>query len=172
MRGSPRRFSRRQFSAAGPARTIREHIVHELRLQFLRASLAAHMQRAFLHRQPFVPRRQMHQRNLGIAERAPHDPPAVAGALEHPAIGAGAAIKRAGSKRKRLNHYVENCSRAPALGSRTVWAWLGPVWATGWPRQPRTGRPPAPPRLLFDPPGSWSPGPGGEPATPQRPYRT
>ena len=58
------------------------------------------MHRAFLHGQFFVPRRQMHHRNLIVAKRTPHHPPAVTDAFQHAAIRAGTTVKRIGMRRR------------------------------------------------------------------------
>src|SRR5208282_1225449 len=75
-----RRMSHPSLTATSP-RPALQHIAHELRLQFLRTPLATNMHRAFLHRQFFVPRGEMHHRHSIIANRAPHHPPAVASAF-------------------------------------------------------------------------------------------
>ncbi len=80
--------------AATSSCPVLQKVAHELRLQFVSTTLATNMHRAFLHCQFFVPWRQMHHRHCVIAKRAPHDPPAVAGAFQYPAIRAGATAKR------------------------------------------------------------------------------
>jgi hypothetical protein len=54
------------------------HIAHELRLQFLRTTLSTDVQCTLEGCQFLIPRRKMHEGNLALPERGPHDPPAFA----------------------------------------------------------------------------------------------
>src|SRR3984885_11967661 len=87
-------YPSRPLSFTSP-RTVRHYVPHELRLQLLRATLTAHRERTFLHRETFIPGSQVHRGNFAIAHRGPHDPPAVAHALQDATIWTGTAVKGA-----------------------------------------------------------------------------
>src|ERR1700693_3638469 len=67
-------------------------VSHELGLQALGAELAADVQSAFALGNLVIPGTEVKHRPIEFHERSPHQPPVVGGALERPAIGAGAAI--------------------------------------------------------------------------------
>src|SRR5208283_2544325 len=71
-----------------------QHVAHELRLQLLGASFSTDRENTFQSRQLFVPGREMHHGNLIILDRTPHDPPVIARAFHHAAIGTSATVKR------------------------------------------------------------------------------
>ncbi len=98
------RVSRTVRLAAVSSRTALDHIAHKLRLEFLRAALAANMHSALAHRQFFVPRCQMHYRMAVVVNRTPHHPPALASALQHSAVGPSATVKRTRNKGNCIRH--------------------------------------------------------------------
>ena len=67
-------------------------VSHELGLQALSAELAADVQSAFALGNLVIPGTKIEHWPVEFDERSPHQPPVVGGALERPAIGAGAAI--------------------------------------------------------------------------------
>ena len=103
LRSGCRLAGRRLASLTASPRPIGQHVAHELRLQFLRASLAAYVQRALLHRELFIPGRQMHDGMLEVVKRTPHDPPAVARPFHDSAIRPSTAVKRIQSG-ERVGH--------------------------------------------------------------------
>ena len=104
------------------------HVAHELRLQFLRAALAANVHRAFLAPPAFRPTAPGASPEPVIAERAPHDPPAVAAAFHHSAIRAGATVKRTWNvKQNCLRHEHSTVDArvivAEDVGRRLIQKW-------------------------------------------------
>src|SRR5579872_6518590 len=79
--------------AAPPLPPLPPDIAHELRLQFLRAQLAAHRHRAFLHGHVVLPGRDREYGILAVAVEEPHQPPLLPLAPEGAAVGAGSAAR-------------------------------------------------------------------------------
>src|ERR1700688_3235274 len=83
---------------------LTQNATHELRLQFLRATLATNVDRTFPHRQAFVPRREMHLGHIVLANRTPHHPPAVTRSFLHATIRPRATQKLARNNKQVLGH--------------------------------------------------------------------
>src|ERR1700686_5364972 len=83
---------------------LTQNATHELRLQFLRATLATNVDRTFPHRQAFVPRREMHLGHIVLANRTPHHPPAITRTFLHATIRPRAAQKLARNNKQVLGH--------------------------------------------------------------------
>jgi len=80
--------------SAGAFELAFENVAHELGLQALRTEFPTNVQRTLPRRHFVVPCAQVQHRPIEFSKRSPHQPPAVGGALEHPAVGARAAVER------------------------------------------------------------------------------
>ena len=78
---------------AHPSELVLSHVSHELRLQTLRAQLAADVERAFTIGDLFIPGAQIQDGLSEVHSRGPHQPPAVVSPLENATIRASTAVK-------------------------------------------------------------------------------
>src|SRR5258705_990417 len=102
---------------AAPPHQVLPHIPHELRLQLLRAKLAADVQSPFLLCNFFIPWAEIKNWNAEVCERRPHQPPAIARSFQGPAIGTRTPVKRI---RRRFRGNRVRQSISPALFSQTT----------------------------------------------------
>lgn len=84
---------RSDLSSSRAPEIVFQHVTHKLRLQPLRAELAANMQSSLSSRQFLVPGGQTENRPAELSEGGPHQPPTVSRSFQQSAIRPSATVQ-------------------------------------------------------------------------------